>query len=671
MPEIQVIKKGESKLSTETFESGEIWSQDKVQSFDKIFLPELGQGELPGAVPGLPRSFFPGSGPDDAPDSPPLPEPGEPEVEIKVTYVGESRILKFLDGTELGLDNFDSIPDELRPTFMPEGFGGLPGMIQFVERGGEEVQTLTLTQDMVWDIDKVRTIETIRRSDARTFEMQVGDDLIFGFGEYTLTLKGFFTLKPEERPQIVELGLFIPLPPVKDIKEVIEEGAEAEVEKAEVTEKDFSYEDIDIIDAENRNSLLELEEIDDGFNLPGIGVSGGVIAVGGGLIDTSGGLLDDVGTILDVEDLDLGDLVDPVTGLIDGALDGVNDIVDDLGGIIAPVVGAVPPIVASLVNNVGNLVINLTQPVTVPVTINVTVTPPGVGAAPVVVPLTINPGDTISNTVAAVTGVVTAVTTSDPVVSLGSILGSVIPPVVVDLDGDGVEFADDLVSFDIDDDGQLEQVKWAGKDDGFLVFDENQNGLIDQRQEIVFTEHAPDAETDLEAIRTAFDSDNDGLLTENDEAWEQFGIWQDANLDGVTDPGELQTLSDLGVQSIGLTNDGNSDTSISGVIVHGESILTYEDGSTTAVGDVSLQVLDMVDVSEIIEAEEDVDLGSSTAEGSGFSDDSSEPAPGDDAPADPVAAAEAAPDSPAVEIDAQIIPDQPVIETETPVAVVV
>ena len=95
-------------------------------------------------------------------------------------------------------------------------------------------------------------------------------------------------------------------------------------------------------------------------------------------------------------------------------------------------------------------------------------------------------------------------------------------PVIIDLDGDGVEFAANPVAFDIDDDGVDEMVAWAGRDDGFLAYDQDGSGTVNSRGEIVFTEHASGAETDLEAIRQAFDSNGDGLLTEADAEWEKI-----------------------------------------------------------------------------------------------------------------------------------------------------
>ena len=187
-------------------------------------------------------------------------------------------------------------------------------------------------------------------------------------------------------------------------------------------------------------------------------------------------------------------------------------------------------------------------------------------------------------------------------------------PVIIDLDGDGVEFADNPVAFDIDNDGVKEAVAWAGGDDGFLAYDEDGSGTVNSAREIVFTEHAEGAETDLEAIRQAFDSDGDGLLTEADAEWDKFGIWQDENSDGVTDPGEFVSLEDLGVRSIGLENDGNAYSPADGVQVHGESILTYADGSTAKVADASLASIDELDVSELISEDGEVDLSEALTE---------------------------------------------------------
>ncbi|MCA3239488.1 MAG: hypothetical protein ING32_15140, partial [Curvibacter sp.] len=59
-------------------------------------------------------------------------------------------------------------------------------------------------------------------------------------------------------------------------------------------------------------------------------------------------------------------------------------------------------------------------------------------------------------------------------------------PIVVDLDGDGIETVGlaSNVYFDHDGDGVLTKTGWAGKDDALLVWDRNANGSIDTGAEL-------------------------------------------------------------------------------------------------------------------------------------------------------------------------------------------
>ena len=59
-------------------------------------------------------------------------------------------------------------------------------------------------------------------------------------------------------------------------------------------------------------------------------------------------------------------------------------------------------------------------------------------------------------------------------------------PLALDLDGDGVETTtvESGVYFDHDDNGFAEKSGWVGKDDGLLVRDINNNGLIDDGTEL-------------------------------------------------------------------------------------------------------------------------------------------------------------------------------------------
>ena len=152
-------------------------------------------------------------------------------------------------------------------------------------------------------------------------------------------------------------------------------------------------------------------------------------------------------------------------------------------------------------------------------------------------------------------------------------------PVIIDLDGDGVELVPLSASAtikDLDDDGYKEATGWVSADDGLLVIDLDADGIIDQTKELVLTEWAEEASTDLEALQLAFDTNNDLTFNALDDQFASFRIWQDLDLDGEADEGELQTLEDAGLVSIDLSYSSIDDAPVwtdndgDGVIDDGE-----------------------------------------------------------------------------------------------------
>lgn len=141
---------------------------------------------------------------------------------------------------------------------------------------------------------------------------------------------------------------------------------------------------------------------------------------------------------------------------------------------------------------------------------------------------------------------------------------STIPsPVVLDLDGDGVETSSLTVGalFDHAADGFAERTGWINGDDGLLVRDLNGNGAIDSGLELFGSEtqlaNGSKAGNGFEALEE-LDTNSDGVIDANDAAFSELRIWKDANGDGQTDAGELLTLGEAGIQSINVnyTNSG-------------------------------------------------------------------------------------------------------------------
>lgn len=80
-------------------------------------------------------------------------------------------------------------------------------------------------------------------------------------------------------------------------------------------------------------------------------------------------------------------------------------------------------------------------------------------------------------------------------------------PIVIDLDGDGVELRPLSTSntyFDTDNDGFAERTAWAGADDGILMIDLGGDGKVTDAKEISSAEWTPEKDTDLQALAKMF-----------------------------------------------------------------------------------------------------------------------------------------------------------------------
>jgi hypothetical protein len=145
--------------------------------------------------------------------------------------------------------------------------------------------------------------------------------------------------------------------------------------------------------------------------------------------------------------------------------------------------------------------------------------------------------------------------------SFTAALNFVIPrrdPLVLDLDGDGLELiaANGTVLFDHNADGIKTGTGWSAANDGLLVRDLNGNGLIDYSRELfgidTIKSNSTFATQGFDALKD-LDSNLDGFITSADAAFAELKVWQDLNQDGISQAGELKTLSQWGITSISAT----------------------------------------------------------------------------------------------------------------------
>ncbi|MBD2519906.1 hypothetical protein H6G93_34185, partial [Nostoc sp. FACHB-973] len=127
-------------------------------------------------------------------------------------------------------------------------------------------------------------------------------------------------------------------------------------------------------------------------------------------------------------------------------------------------------------------------------------------------------------------------------------------PLILDLDGDGVETigTSEGIHFDHDGNNFAETTGWVGKDDGLLVWDKNGNGSIDDGSELFGNSTTlaagGKASNGFKALAD-LDANHDGKVDANDAAFAQLRVWKDGNSDGFVQAGELKSLTDAGVKS--------------------------------------------------------------------------------------------------------------------------
>ena len=159
-------------------------------------------------------------------------------------------------------------------------------------------------------------------------------------------------------------------------------------------------------------------------------------------------------------------------------------------------------------------------------------------------------------------------------------------PLILDLDGDGVETVglDKVVLFDHAADGTKNATGWVGKNDGLLVRDINNNGTIDTGRELLgdntILNNGQKAKNAYEALAD-LDSNKDGVLNNQDAKYSELKVWQDANQDGISQSNELKTLQDAGIASLKVSPTNTTTTTlINGNSQAATSTYTKTDGTT-------------------------------------------------------------------------------------------
>ena len=117
-------------------------------------------------------------------------------------------------------------------------------------------------------------------------------------------------------------------------------------------------------------------------------------------------------------------------------------------------------------------------------------------------------------------------------------------PLVINFGADSVTLKDQVFEFDMQAEGERQHFAQLGTGSGFLVFDENQDGQVNDGSEL-FGAKGGEAFSDL----AAFDADGNGWIDEADPVFQQLKLWTDQS-----DQTNLVSLASKGVGAIYLGN---------------------------------------------------------------------------------------------------------------------
>ena len=119
-----------------------------------------------------------------------------------------------------------------------------------------------------------------------------------------------------------------------------------------------------------------------------------------------------------------------------------------------------------------------------------------------------------------------------------------VDPLVINFDGSAAQLQDLRFAFDLDSDGQTDNVPLLAGNRGYLALDLNHNSRIDNGRELF----GPGTGNGFAEL-AAYDSDGNGWIDEADPVFQQLRVWT-PSADGAEGAGSLRTLADVGVGAL-------------------------------------------------------------------------------------------------------------------------
>lgn len=120
-------------------------------------------------------------------------------------------------------------------------------------------------------------------------------------------------------------------------------------------------------------------------------------------------------------------------------------------------------------------------------------------------------------------------------------------PIVINFPGTSAQLQDQRFEFDLNSDGELEALPLLANGTGFLVYDRNSDGEVNDGSEL-FGALTGDGYADLKAI----DDDGNGWIDAADSATDELYLW----LPEAGGNGKLLTLEEAGVAAVSTSSIG-------------------------------------------------------------------------------------------------------------------
>lgn len=166
---------------------------------------------------------------------------------------------------------------------------------------------------------------------------------------------------------------------------------------------------------------------------------------------------------------------------------------------------------------------------------------------------------------------------------------ALIDPLIINLEGGVPALSDTRFEFDLDNDGTTEEISFAASGSGFLSFDKNNDGIINNGSELF----GPGTGNGFDEL-AAYDLDGNGWIDENDDVFSKLSVWtrdEDGN-------DLLVSLADAGIGAVYLDNAAtgfeltDADNALTGKVAR-SGLFLFENGTAGVIQQIDLAARSM------------------------------------------------------------------------------